>query len=538
MRETQFLNVTARFFPVLLALTLLLSVGLPAAAQEVESVQVSPVMRGMQIARDLIEDDIGATMRLRRWRFFEDSWTSRESAQLYGFYGIDSCASSVAPSQKRDHILYGWTYIFTTTSGEEYQARVSYDLGASVICDNVQLPPQYAPAPTPVPAPAPAEAEAVAQAGESVQPQIVVASTAYVGGFALGGHVAGVDGAAVNAMRSAGMSWVKKQVRHGISDGADTIAQARAQGFKVLLGALGDKNQLASNFDGYVAQFAEYVAHLARLGADAIEVWNEPNIDREWPNGQVSGARYTQLLAAAYNAIKAANPATIVISGAPAPTGFYGAAGCAAAGCNDDHFMRQMAQAGAASYLDCVGIHYNAGTSPPNSTTGANVQGWHYSWYLPSMMNVYHGAFPGRPLCFTELGYLTGEGLGALPGGFAWAAEHLVVGTCRMARGRGQSGPRYRLCEHDHRVECEFHELWRRSNGRLRDHQARRRLPGMCFAAGGDGRLTHILPLAKAKSLTKCEALMFSWRAAALCRQLSKLCSQRFSNWQKLSAAS
>lgn len=428
---------SAHFWFAVLALILpLFASSLVMAQEDSDAVafQPSPVMRAMEVARALIEDDLGYQMRLRRWRFFEDRWNTEASGRLYGAWGIDNCVASIPIPQKRGNVIFGWTFIFTEKTGEERQARVSFDLQDSVICDEAIVPPQYAPAPAP--------AEAAASEGEAAP--VALASSASVGGFALGGHVAGLDGAAINTMRSAGMTWIKKQVRHGISDGRDVIAQAHGQGFKVLLGALGNKNSLASDFEGYVKVFAEYVAHLARLGADAIEVWNEPNIDREWPNGQVSGASYTRLLAAAYNAIKAANPATIVISGAPAPTGFYGAAGCAAAGCNDDHFMRQMAQSGAASYLDCVGVHYNAGTSPPSSTTGANVQGWHYSWYLPSMMNVYHGAFPSKPLCFTELGYLSGEGYGGLPGGFAWAAntslsEHAawLGGAVSLARATG-----------------------------------------------------------------------------------------------------
>ena len=57
-------------------------------------------------------------------------------------------------------------------------------------------------------------------------------------------------------------------------------------------------------------QFAGYLAGVAQLGPDAIEVWNEPNLDREWPRGQISGAMYTTLLAKAYNAIKGATPAS------------------------------------------------------------------------------------------------------------------------------------------------------------------------------------------------------------------------------------
>ena len=179
-------------------------------------------------------------------------------------------------------------------------------------------------------------------------------------------------------------------------------------------------------------------------GADAIEVWNEPNIQHEWPSGQINGASYTRLLQAAYQAIKAANPATIVISGAPAPTGFS-ATGCEAGGCNDNTFVAQMAQAGAANYMDCVGVHYNAGAVPPTATSGAPVgSAGHYSWYLPSMMQVYRAAFPSKPLCFTELGYVTGESLGDLPTRFAWAngnslAEQAawLAGAVNVARGSG-----------------------------------------------------------------------------------------------------
>jgi hypothetical protein len=43
------------------------------------------------------------------------------------------------------------------------------------------------------------------------------------------------------------------------------------------------------------------------------------------------------------------------------------------------------------------------------------------------MVSLYSSIFPGKPLCFTELGYLTGEGIGALPGGFSWAAGNTLA---------------------------------------------------------------------------------------------------------------
>ena len=308
---------SGRILTILLLLMALLLVASSALAQD------SPVMQALAVAREVVEEERGQPLRLMRWRYYEDNWSSEASVQLYGAFGIDSCAAGIPFARKRATILFGWTFSLLDSSGKEYQARVSYDLAHSVVCDEVRIPPQYAPAPTPVPPPAPAPApeaagEAAAQPAESQTVAVApIASTANVGGFELGGHIAGLGGAAVNAMRQAGMTWVKKQVTHGISDGAGIIGAAHPQGFKVLLGALGSKDRLRDNFDGYVNEFAQYVGFLASQGADAIEVWNEPNIDREWPLGQVNGGRYVQLLAAAYNAIKAANPNTIVISGAP-----------------------------------------------------------------------------------------------------------------------------------------------------------------------------------------------------------------------------
>jgi len=254
-------------------------------------------------------------------------------------------------------------------------------------------------------------------------------SLAPMGGFQYGGHVQGFGGNAVVAMQRAGMTWAKKQVRY--RDGQDPasvaglIADSHAKGFRILLGVVGYPNEL--NNPGYNDRYAAFVQGLAAAGADGIEVWNEPNIDREWPSGQISPAAYTNLLAAAYNGIKAGNPATLVISGAPAPTGFFG--GCSGAGCDDINFIAGMRDAGAARYMDCVGVHYNEGVVPPNARSGdpRGNSGYYTRYFLP-MIETYSGAFGGRvPLCFTEMGYLTPEGYGPLPGGFAWAGDVSVA---------------------------------------------------------------------------------------------------------------
>jgi hypothetical protein len=252
-------------------------------------------------------------------------------------------------------------------------------------------------------------------------PPPVPAGTA--GGFELGGQVNGFG--FPDKMHFAGMNWVKHQTRWGPGDSpageAGRIADAHNKGFKVLLSVLGSPAAAnPANFPAYAA----FVGELAKLGPDAIEVWNEENIDREWQNGAINAATYTELLKQAYVAIKNANPNVMVVSGAPAPTGFFG--GCAGAGCDDAPFVAGMAAAGAAAYMDCVGIHYNEGIIGPNQTSG-DPRSEHYTRYFWGMVNTYFNAFGGaRKLCFTEMGYLTPEGYGKLPGGFAWAQNTTV----------------------------------------------------------------------------------------------------------------
>lgn len=254
-----------------------------------------------------------------------------------------------------------------------------------------------------------------------------VASGSRISGFGYGGHVTGLDQQAVDYMRIAGMSWAKYQIRYTQGDDPNAIAglinDAHAKGFRILLGVVGHPYQL--NNGGYFETYAAYVGGLAALGADAIEVWNEPNLDREWPNGQLDPAWYTQLLAQAYNAIKSRNPNTYVISAALAPTGAEAAFPGAVV--NDNNYLAGMVAAGALNYMDCVGAHYNEGIVPPTWNSG-DPRNPYYTRYYNGMVNTYVGITGGaKPLCFTELGYLTSEGFPPLPGHFAWAQNVTVA---------------------------------------------------------------------------------------------------------------
>ncbi len=300
----------------------------------------------------------------------------------------------------------GWVYapLITTGSGFDPNALPVIQVEPPVVA----VPPPSGSDPAPAP----------------VAPPPVVAPAPITGGFELGGQTHSFGNPSL--MASAGMNWVKFQHKWGPGDTPDAVAgriqQAHASGFKVLLSIPGANTYPSSiDFNAYVS----FLGGVAALGPDAIEVWNEMNIDFEWPAGQIDPTSYvTNMLAPAYNAIKAANPNVMVISGAPAPTGFDNGTNAWA----DDRYMAGVAAAGGANYMDCIGVHHNAGATSPNQTSGHPANSSHYSWYFWPTLDMYYNTFGGaRPICFTELGFLSTEDFGSTPPAFGWAAGTSVA---------------------------------------------------------------------------------------------------------------
>jgi polysaccharide biosynthesis protein PslG len=93
---------------------------------------------------------------------------------------------------------------------------------------------------------------------------------------------------------------------------------------------------------------------------EAYEVWNEPNLAREWGNQPPNPAEYVQLLAACYVGIKSADPDAIVISAGLAPTATDDENAMP-----DDAFVRGMYEAGGAQYFDVLGVHAAGYMNPP-----------------------------------------------------------------------------------------------------------------------------------------------------------------------------
>ncbi|MBZ0301297.1 MAG: hypothetical protein K8J31_16240, partial [Anaerolineae bacterium] len=283
------------------------------------------------------------------------------------------------------------------------------------------------PVPTATPTPSPTPTQVVVAAAPVTAPKgaaVASAGNIVVGNFEYGGHVTSTNSErAASAMRRAGMTWMKVQVRYNVGMGAGSVSgiinDAKGRGFKILLAVVGSPGELGSGGTGYMDQFASFLGGVAGQGPDAIEVWNEPNIDREWPTGQISGAMYADMLRRAYSAIKGANGSVMVISGAPAPTGAEGAFPGQVV--NDDNWVRQMIDAGGLQYMDCLGAHYNEGIVAPTDR-GGDPRDNYYTRYFYGMLDTYWSLSGGqKPICFTELGFLTSAGYSPLPGFFAWA---------------------------------------------------------------------------------------------------------------------
>lgn len=110
------------------------------------------------------------------------------------------------------------------------------------------------------------------------------------------------------------------------------------------------------------ADFGRYcgaVAERYRGRVAAYQIWNEPNLSREWGNRTPDPAAYVALLQACSEAIRAADPAAILISAGLAPTGNHDATATP-----DNVFLQQLYDLGFQQSVDVIGAHAPGYTAP------------------------------------------------------------------------------------------------------------------------------------------------------------------------------
>jgi len=230
---------------------------------------------------------------------------------------------------------------------------------------------------------------------------------------------------AIELVAQAGFSWVKQQVRWDEIEGVrgayawkcidDVVEQAYARGLEVLLSVTTAPRWARTWTAGepgppdadLLAAFLTNMVKRYKGKVNSVEVFNEPNLAVEWGDNLNPGY-YVQMLIAGSQAIKQVDPNIMVISAGLAPTRWndWGTA------IDDLEYMRRIGL-DTAYYADCIGAHFNDGTSSPLASGSPFEQ-------LVTSYRTLVGQ--PKPVCLTEFGIATPVN-GKTPKGFQWAAR-------------------------------------------------------------------------------------------------------------------
>ena len=161
--------------------------------------------------------------------------------------------------------------------------------------------------------------------------------------------------------------------------------------------------QLASRYQGRVA---------------AYELWNEPNLAREWQGDTLDPARFVALVAQGATAVRAADPRALVISGAPAVTGINDGVQAV----DDRVYLRGCYEAGIARWVDGIGVHPYGFANPPDErwqdpSHTASGHNDHPSFFFLDTLEDYHAIAldygdSAPSLWVTEFGWASVDGMG------------------------------------------------------------------------------------------------------------------------------
>ncbi|HUN22159.1 MAG TPA: cellulase family glycosylhydrolase [Anaerolineales bacterium] len=197
-----------------------------------------------------------------------------------------------------------------------------------------------------------------------------------------------------------------------------------------------DDYQLFANFVGELVK--RYPGQII-----AVEIWNEPNlVQRDWMTGdklvtEEDPGQYVEFLRLAAQAIKAVDPNIMIISAALSPTGNNDPT----LAMDDFKYLELMVSAGLLDTVDCIGVHSNGLNVPPEAAfdkigelpeaatwqfTGP-IGNPHHSWSMYSTITGYHERTNNKPLCITEFGWPSRDGLSdtlVIKSGFEFATDN------------------------------------------------------------------------------------------------------------------
>ncbi len=186
----------------------------------------------------------------------------------------------------------------------------------------------------------------------------------------------------LQAIRDAGFGWVKvgfgwrdiEGAGKGIYDWSHTdaiVEMANAEGIDLVVRIDNQPEWAGGNYplngppDDYqdLADFLTALATRYEGRIRAYEVWNEPNLSREWGGNEPDPGAYIEMLGMAYDAIKAADPNAMVISAGLSPTATWNEDARP-----DEWYLASMYEAmnkNSDGYFDVLGAHGAGFASAP-----------------------------------------------------------------------------------------------------------------------------------------------------------------------------
>ena len=233
------------------------------------------------------------------------------------------------------------------------------------------------------------------------------------------------------------------------------MARAKAEKLKVLVVAQGSPAWANGGHGPYDPQsglntpplpefydrFAHYAAEMVRHGADAVEVWNEPN-GGFWLPGPDAKA-WANLVVSSYRAVKAVNPKIPVITGGVCPL---------AEGSQNPnspaHFLQKALESvpELAQNFDGVGLHpYVFAEDPKAKDPLTAPYQWNAILQAATMREVLaQHQVDNKPFWFTEYGVPTGGPFGAVtPEESGVIYQHYFEAFARLAAQKVQVGPTF-----------------------------------------------------------------------------------------------
>lgn len=241
------------------------------------------------------------------------------------------------------------------------------------------------------------------------------------------------------------------------------VSRSATQGIQVLLSVAKapEWSRPLTELDGPPADPATFQAFMRMLAGRyqgnvaAYELWNEPNLQREWHGATLDPAAFVALIRAGAAGVHEGDPAALVISGAPATTGINDGV----TAMDDRVYLQGMLTAGVGEVVDGIGVHPYGWANPPEALAGdgnpqAPTHNNHPSFFFRHTLADYRALLEmaghnDLPLWVTEFGWGSFERFGVPPPAGAefmndvseWQQADYTLRALAMAAGDPHIGP-------------------------------------------------------------------------------------------------